>query len=105
MLFRKEISLLSQGEASVALRKSTIGWKLLELWKNGMEQWIPLSDLKASNPVEVAEFAKSRRIDDEPAFKWWVPYTLKKERQNHCLRELPCSKSYTQIWCRGSNVD
>jgi len=59
-------------------RKSTIGWKLLVLWKNGMEQWVPLSDLKASNPVEVAEFAKSRQIDDEPAFKWWVPYTLKK---------------------------
>ena len=33
---------------------------------------------KASNPVEVAEFAKSKQIDDEPAFKWWVPYTLKK---------------------------
>jgi hypothetical protein len=60
------------------LRKSTAGWKLLVLWKGGNEQWIPLKDLKESNPVEVAEFAKSRGIDDEPAFKWWVPYTLKK---------------------------
>ncbi len=45
-----------------------------------MEQWIPLSNLKASNPVEAAEFTKSRQIDDEPAFKWWVPYTPKDER-------------------------
>ena len=48
------------------------------MWKDGSEEWIPLSDMKNSNPVEVAEFAKSRQIDDEPAFKWWVPYTLKK---------------------------
>ena len=60
------------------LRKSTIGWKLLVRWKGGSEQWIPLKDLKESNPVDVAEFAVSRGIDDEPAFKWWVPYTLKK---------------------------
>jgi hypothetical protein len=24
----------------------------------------------------VAEFAIAKRIDDEPAFKWWVPYTI-----------------------------
>ena len=60
------------------LRKSTKGWKLLVAWKDGSEQWIPLSVLKESNPVEVAEFAVAKGIDDEPAFKWWVPYTLRK---------------------------
>ena len=60
------------------LRKTTVGWKLLVLWKDGTEQWVPLADMKASHPVEVAELAKSRDIQDEPAFKWWVPYTLKK---------------------------
>ena len=39
---------------------------------------MPLEDLKDSHPVEVAEFAKARGISDEPAFAWWVPYTLKK---------------------------
>jgi hypothetical protein len=35
--------------------------------------------LKESNPVDVAEYAVSRGIADEPAFRWWVPtYTLKK---------------------------
>ena len=60
------------------LRKSTIGWKLLVAWKDGSEQWIPLSIMKESNPVEVAEFAKARGLLDEPAFRWWAPYTLKK---------------------------
>ena len=26
----------------------------------------------------MAEYANSRGIDDEPAFKWWVLYTLRK---------------------------
>jgi hypothetical protein len=34
--------------------------------------------MKESHPVEVAEFAKARGIDGEPAFVWWVPYTLRK---------------------------
>ena len=60
------------------IRKTTIGWKLLVAWKDGSEQWIPLSLMKESHPVEVAEFAKARGLVDEPAFKWWVPYVLKK---------------------------
>jgi hypothetical protein len=31
-----------------------------------------LKDLKESNPVEVAEYAVANKIDDEPAFAWWV---------------------------------
>ena len=60
------------------LRKTTVGWKLLVLWKDGNEQWIPLKDLKESHPVDVAEFDVAKGIDKEPAFRWWVPYTLKK---------------------------
>ena len=47
-------------------------------WKDGSESWVPLKHLKESNPVEVAEFAVARGIDDEPAFAWWVPYTIRK---------------------------
>jgi hypothetical protein len=59
-------------------RKTTQGWKLLVKWANGLETWIPLKDMKESHPVETAEFAKARKIADEPAFAWWVPYTLRK---------------------------
>ena len=61
------------------LIKSTKGWSLLVRWKDGSETWVPLADLKESHPVETAEFAKARGIDDEPAFAWWVPYTLRKQ--------------------------
>ena len=60
------------------LRTTTVGWKLLVKWRDQSESWIPLKDLKESHPVEVAEFAKARCIADEPAFAWWVPYTLRK---------------------------
>jgi hypothetical protein len=60
------------------IRQTTYGWQLLVKWKDGSKQWVPLSVLKASNPVDVAEYAKARGIDTEPAFAWWVPYTLRK---------------------------
>jgi len=60
------------------LRRLTAGWKLLVQWKDGSETWVPLKDMKESHPVETAEFAKARGIDDEVAFAYWVPYTLRK---------------------------
>jgi hypothetical protein len=55
------------------------GWKLCVKWKDGTTTWEPSSVLKESNPVEVAQYAVSNKIDDEPAFAWWVPFTLKKQ--------------------------
>ena len=54
------------------------GWDLLVQWKDNTELWTELSVMKDSHPVEMAEFAMARGISDEPAFCWWVPYTLKK---------------------------
>ena len=34
--------------------------------------------MKESNPIEVSEYVKYQQIDDEPAFKWWFSFTLKK---------------------------
>ena len=61
-----------------SLRKTTMGWDLLVKWREGPTQWIPLKILKESNPVEVAEFVMARGLEKEPAFAWWVPFTLKK---------------------------
>ena len=36
--------------------------------------------MKESHPVEVAEYARARGIDKEPAFEWWAPHTLKKRQ-------------------------
>ena len=60
---------------------TTKGWELLIRWKDGSETWSPLKDLKDSYPVQIAEFAKSTGIADEPAFVWWVDKTLNKRNQ------------------------
>ena len=43
----------------------------------GAARSAPLKDLKESNPIEVAEFAKARDLESEPAFCWWVPHVLR----------------------------
>ena len=63
---------------SKRLRKTTIGWKMLVRWTDNNEQWIPLRKLKDHYPVQAAEYAKANKIDDEAAFAWWVPLTLRK---------------------------
>ena len=62
------------------MRKSTIGWKLCVKWKDGTTTWERLEDLNESYTVEVAEDAVAQSIDNEPAFSWWVPRTLKKRK-------------------------
>ena len=60
------------------LRKTTKGWYLLLLWKNGKEQYVPLKLLKESNPVEAAEYARANNLVDDPAFAYGAPYVLRK---------------------------
>ena len=62
-------------------RKTTKGWHLCIQWKDGSTSWERLAEVKESNPVQAAEYAKARGIHDEPAFAWWVDYTLKKREQ------------------------
>ena len=60
------------------LRKTTRGWDLQVKWTDGSTQWVPLSDMKEAYPVQTADYAKSESIHTEPAFAWWVPFTLRK---------------------------
>ena len=69
---------ITTGRGQRRLWKTMAGWKLLVKWKDQSESWVKLSELKESHPVETAEFAKSRGIDDKAAFIWWVPHTLRK---------------------------
>ena len=59
-------------------RHTTVGWSFLIKWKNGPKEWVHLKVLKESNPVDVSEYVTARGIEQEPAFAWWVPYTLRK---------------------------
>jgi hypothetical protein len=57
-------------------KKTTDGWDFSIQWKDGSTSWEPLKRLKESNPVEVAEYAVANKIASEPAFAWWVPFTI-----------------------------
>ena len=59
-------------------KRSTKGWDLCCLWKDGTTSWEKLSDLKECYPVQTAEYAVAQELDHEPAFNWWVAHTLKK---------------------------
>ena len=59
-------------------RYTTKGWRLLCEWWDGSRKWVALSDLKENYPVCLAQYAVAQGIDDEPAFRWWVSYTLRK---------------------------
>ena len=51
---------------------------------NGRTEVLPgkrLASLKESNPVEVADYAVTHGLDSEPAFAWWVPFTLKRRNR------------------------
>ena len=74
-------------------RETTKGWEILIKWKDGSMNWVTLKDVKESYPVQLAEFAISNRIAEEPAFAWWVPFVMKK--RNHIL-----AKVKSKYWLR-----
>ena len=58
---------------------------------DGSEEWVSFQNLKESNSLQVAEYAIANNIVDEPAFKWWVPTSIKK-------RNRIISKVKTRYW-------
>lgn len=72
---------------------TTKGWDMLVKWKDDSQSWIPLKDVKESNPLETAEYAVSHCIDTEPAFAWWVKHVQRiKSRAISRLRATKQSK-------------
>ena len=47
---------------------------------------MPLKEVKESNPIELAEYAVTARIAEEPAFKWWVSRVLR--QRNRCIKKI-----------------
>ena len=50
-------------------KRTTVGWEILVEWRDGSTAWVPLKDLKDTNPVELAEYAVANKIAEEPVFK------------------------------------
>lgn len=56
--------------------KITKGCYLCIQWKDGLT-WERLTDLKESNPIELAKYTVSAGIANKPTFAWWVPFILR----------------------------
>ena len=78
-------------------KKTTKGWKLLCQWKDGSTDWVDMKYVKDSNPIELAEYAVANRIQEEPAFKWWVAETLR--MRNRIIGKVKSIlEDKSQIW-------
>ena len=57
---------------------TTKGWRVKVRWSDNSYDWLPMTQIKNSNPVMMAEYALAKGLHKEPAFNWWVNKTLKK---------------------------
>jgi len=57
------------------------GWEICVSWEDGSTSWHSLADIKNSYPLLLAKYALANNLHLEPAFAWWVPYTIKKEKR------------------------
>ena len=78
---------------TIIKKRTTRGWKICVLWKDGSTNWVSLKDLKDSCSAELAEYTIRNDISDEPTFAWWVPYVIKK-------RTRIVSKLKSKYWQR-----
>jgi hypothetical protein len=78
-------------------KRTTCGWTLLVQWKDGSTTWIPLKDLKESNPLQVADYVVAHKLTFEPAFFWWVPHVLRK-RDRIIKQANPIHEDRPKVW-------
>jgi len=84
---RRDANALTKDEAFLKVRgkvipkRTTKGWHLCAELSNGRTEWIDLKTAKNASPIKAARYATANKISDEPAFRWWVPYVLKKQER------------------------
>ena len=62
-------------------KQTTAGWDLEVEWADGSTSWLPLKEMKETNPVDTAKYAFDNQIIEEPAFDWWAAHVLKKRQR------------------------
>lgn len=94
---RKNDTALSKDEASyfhksgqLRNKPTTKGWEIEVDWKDSTSSWCTLSDIKNSYPVQLADYAIKRSLEDEPVFVWWVRHVTRK--RNSILKATKSNK-------------
>ena len=62
----KSKGLVQSNNGQLKPRITTKGWEFLIKWKDGLQSWVPMIDIKESYPVQLTEHAKLQGIEDEP---------------------------------------
>jgi hypothetical protein len=60
--------------------RTTKGWEICIQWNDGSSSWHPLSEIKNSFPIHLADYAILHELDEEPVFKWWVKQALRRKK-------------------------
>jgi hypothetical protein len=63
------------------LPKTTKGVEIQVHFRDDTHSWMPMNEVRQSNPIELEEYAVQHGIANEPAFAWWVPHTLRTRRR------------------------
>ena len=77
---KKEDGYYQQG----GVRKKVItteGREIRIKWRGGSTSWLPMKVVKEANPLELAEYVVVNKINDEPAFAWWIPTVLRTRKR------------------------
>ncbi len=67
---------------------------------DGSTSWQKLLDLKKSHLLQIAKYAVSIEVNNEPSFNWWVPHMLKKNDaiialvKKHNAKYLKCMHKF-----------
>jgi hypothetical protein len=64
-----------------AKKRTTAGWQFEVEWKDGTTSWLPLKELKETNPVKVSNYAIANSIDSKPNLNWWTKDLLHKQKR------------------------
>lgn len=71
--------------------KTTKGVEIQVRFRDESLTWLPMNEVRQSNPIELAEYAVQHGIANDPSFAWWVPHTLR------CRRRM-ISKVKSKYW-------
>jgi len=73
-MMEEDLKLIADGKK----HQTTKGWQLVVAWKDGTTSKVSLQDMRNAYPVQGAEYVVANKIQDAPAFRWWVNDVLLK---------------------------
>ena len=61
-------------------KKTTHGRKTKVELQDGTTTWMDIKSVREADPIELAKYGLSNKVDNKPAFCRWGPYCLNKRK-------------------------